>query len=125
MRLAFTGVIMLEVEKVDRSVSEKGDGAVFARVTKFEGFPERLGELRHAVVERALPAVRRLDGFAGALVLADRQSGNVQVVVLWETEEAMNASEDSAYWFRTYSAETADERITGVERYELLFSEVV
>jgi hypothetical protein len=37
----------------------------------------------------------------------------------------MNASEDSAYWFRIYSAETAGEQITGVERYEVIFSEVV
>ncbi len=125
MRLAFTGVMMLEVDNVDRLVSEKGDGSVFARVTKFEGSPERLDELRYAVVERILPAVRRLDGFAGALVLADRQNGNVQVVVLWESEEAMSASEDSAYWFRTYGAEAAGERITGVERYEVIFSEVV
>jgi heme-degrading monooxygenase HmoA len=98
---------------------------VFARITKFEGSPERLDELRYAVVERALPAVRRLEGFAGTLVLADRQNGNVQVVVLWESEEAMSASEDSAYWFRTYSAEAAGERITGVERYEVIFSEVL
>jgi hypothetical protein len=114
-----------EVESVDRSVSEKGDGDVFARITKFEGSPERLDELRYAVVERTLPAVRRLEGFAGAVVLGDRQSGNVQVVVLWETEEAMDASEESAYWFRTYSAEAADERVTGVERYEVIFSEAV
>jgi heme-degrading monooxygenase HmoA len=125
MRLAFTGVIMLEVDNVDRLVSERGDRSVFARVTKFEGSPERLDELRYAVVERILPAVRRLDGFTGALVLADRQNGNVQVVVLWESEEAMSASEDSAYWFRTYSAEAAGERITGVERYEVIFSEVL
>ena len=124
MRLAFTSVIMLEVDNVDRLVSEKGGGDVFARITKFEGSPERLDELRYAVVERTLPAVRRLDGFAGALVLADRQNGNVQVVVLWESEEAMSASEDSAYWFRTYSAEATGERITGVERYEVIFSEV-
>ncbi len=97
---------------------------MFARITKFEGSSERLDELRYAVVERTMPAVRRLDGFAGALVLADRQSGNVQVVVLWESEEAMSASEDSAYWFRTYSAEAAGEMITGVERYEVVFSEL-
>jgi heme-degrading monooxygenase HmoA len=98
---------------------------VFARITKFEGSSGRLDELRQAVVERILPAVRRLEGFAGALVLADRQNGNVQVIVLWDSEEAMSASEDSAYWFRTYGAEAAGERITGVERYEVLFSEAV
>jgi heme-degrading monooxygenase HmoA len=97
---------------------------VFARITKFEGPPERVDELRYAVVERTLPAVRRLEGFAGALVLADRQNGNVRVVILWESEQAMSASEESAYWFRAYSAETASETLTGVERYEVVFSEL-
>jgi heme-degrading monooxygenase HmoA len=97
---------------------------VFARITRFEGPPEQVDELHHAVVERTLPAVRRLDGFAGAQVLADHQSGKVQVVILWESEQAMSASEDSAYWFRIYSAEAASETVTGVERYEVVFSEL-
>ena len=97
---------------------------MFARITKFEGPPERVEEFRYAVVERTLPAVGRLEGFAGALVLADRQSGNLQVIILWESEQAMSASEDSAYWFRTYSAEAASETVTDVERYEVVVSEL-
>ena len=97
---------------------------MFARITKFEGPPERVEELRYAVVERTLPAVGRLEGFAGALVLADRQSGNLQVIILWESEQAMSVSEESAYWFRTYSAEAASETVTSVERYEVVLSEL-
>jgi heme-degrading monooxygenase HmoA len=97
---------------------------VFARITRFEGPPEQVDELRSAIVEHALPAARRLDGFAGALVLADHQSGKVQVVILWESEQAMSGTEDSAYWFRIYSAEAASETVTGVERYEVVFSEL-
>jgi hypothetical protein len=48
----------------------------------------------------------------------------VEVVILWESEQAMSASEDSAYWFRIYSAEAASETVTGVERYEVVFSEL-
>ena len=97
---------------------------MFARITTFEGPPERVEELRYAVVDRTLPAVERLEGFAGALVLANRQSGNLQVIILWESEHAMSASEESAYWFRTYSAEAASETVTDVERYEVVFSEL-
>ena len=97
---------------------------MFARITRFEGPPERIDELRYAVVERAMPAVRRLEGFAGAMLLAERTSGKVQVLVMWESEQAMNATEDSAYWFRTYSAEAADETVTEVERYEMIFSDL-
>jgi heme-degrading monooxygenase HmoA len=97
---------------------------VFARITKFEGPPERVDELVHAALEKVLPQLRRFDGFNGALALTDRQSGKVQVVVLWESEQAMIASEESAYWFRVYSAEVASETVTGVERYEVVFSEL-
>ncbi len=97
---------------------------MFARITRFEGPSDRIEELRYAVVERALPAVRRLEGFAGAMLLADRKSGKVQVLIMWESERAMNATEDSAYWFRAYSAEAADETVTDVERYEIVFSEL-
>jgi hypothetical protein len=80
-------------------------------------------EYRRALVEHMLPAVRRLEGYQGVLILADRQSGKVVGVALWESEEAMRASEEAAYWFRTYGAEAASERVTSVERYEVVFSE--
>ena len=59
------------------------------------------------------------------LILADRQAGKVVGVALWESEEAMGASEEAAYWFRTYGAEASGERVTSVGRYEVVFSEAV
>jgi hypothetical protein len=56
--------------------------------------------------------------------LADHVSGRVLVVALWETEEFLHAREESAFWFRTYGAEAAGERITNVERYEVILSEL-
>jgi heme-degrading monooxygenase HmoA len=97
---------------------------VFARITTYEGRPERVDEFRGAMVEHVLPALRRLPGFRGVVFLADHQSGKVLGVAFWETEESMRASEESAYWFRTYGAEAASERITGVERYEIVLSEL-
>ncbi|MDP8948556.1 MAG: antibiotic biosynthesis monooxygenase [Actinomycetota bacterium] len=97
---------------------------MFARITTFQGRPERVTEFRHAMEEHVLPALRRLPGFQGVLFLADQESGKVLGVALWETEESMRASEDSAYWFRAYGAEAASERITGVERYEIILSDL-
>jgi heme-degrading monooxygenase HmoA len=108
----------------DRSVNEREGGGVFARITTFEGRPERVTEFRHAMEEHVLPALRRLPGFQGVLFLADHESGKVLGVALWETEESMRASEESAYWFRSYGAEAASERITGVERYEIILSDL-
>jgi heme-degrading monooxygenase HmoA len=97
---------------------------MFARITTFEGRSEGLEEFRRSMVEHVMPALRRLPGFQGILFLSDHQSGKLLAVALWESEESMRSSEDSAYWFRAYGAETANERITSVERYEVILSEL-
>ena len=97
---------------------------MFARITTYKGRPEGVDEFRHAMEEHVLPALRRLPGFQGVLFLADHESGKVLGVALWETEESMHDSEESAYWFRAYGAEAASERITGVERYEIIVSDL-
>jgi len=75
-------------------------------------------------IEHVLPALRQQDGFSGALVLVERASGKVLGLTLWENEQAMNATEEAAYWLRVFSAEAAGGMITDVERYEVIFSEV-
>ena len=71
-----------------------------------------------------LPQLKRYEGFNGALALADRGSGKVLTVLLWKSEEAMRVSEEASYWYRRYSAEAAGDKVTSVERYEVLFSEM-
>jgi heme-degrading monooxygenase HmoA len=96
---------------------------VFARVSTFEGPPETVDERTRHAGEQVLLALRELDGFSGVLGLADRQGGRVVAVTLWETEEAMRASEEAANRLREDSAEAADETVAGVERYEVTFGE--
>ena len=95
---------------------------MFARVSTYEGRPERLDEMRHEGVEHVLPALEMQDGYSGGFVLADRQSGKVLAVTLWESEQAMDATEDASHWLRIFSAEAGGGTISGVERYEVLFS---
>jgi heme-degrading monooxygenase HmoA len=80
--------------------------------------------MTHEIIEHVLPALRQQDGFSGALVLVERASGKVLGLTLWESEQAMNATEEAAYWLRVFSAEAAGGMITDVERYEVIFSEV-
>jgi heme-degrading monooxygenase HmoA len=116
---------MVGMENVDHWASQwVRRCGVFARVSTFEGHPERVDELVRAATEKVLPQLRRLDGFNGALALADRHSGKVLTLILWESEQAMRVSEGPSYWFRAYSAEAADEKVTSVERYEVVFSEL-
>jgi heme-degrading monooxygenase HmoA len=97
---------------------------MFARVSTFEGDPEQVDELTRYAEEQVVPALRELDGFNGVLGFADRQSGKVLAVTLWESEQAMRASEEAANQLRDESAEAAGETIAGVERYEVTFAEL-
>lgn len=97
---------------------------MFARISTFEGQPERVDEMSREAVEHVLPALRRQDGFGGVLAFAERQSGRVLALSLWESEGAMEASDEASYWFRAFSAAAAGGTVTGVERYEVIISEL-
>ena len=96
---------------------------MFARTTIGEALPERLDKMTHEIREHVLPALRMQDGFVDVLVLGERESGKVLAVSLWESEQAMNATEEVAYWGRVFSAEAAGGMVRGVERYEVFISE--
>ena len=97
---------------------------MFARATFGEAPPERLDQATQEIVEHVLPALRIQDGFNGALILVERGSGKVLGVTLWESEQAMDATEEAAHWLRVFSAEAAGGMVTGVARYDVLFSGV-
>jgi len=80
--------------------------------------------MHHEGIEHVLPALEMQDGFSGGLVLADRQSGKVLAVTLWESEQAMDATEDASNWLRIFSAESGGGTIGSVQRYEVFFSAI-
>jgi ABC-type microcin C transport system permease subunit YejB len=47
-------------------------------------------------------------------------SGKVQMVTLWESEQAMNQSEQDAEHLRSATARAAGGEVAGVERYEVV-----
>jgi heme-degrading monooxygenase HmoA len=97
---------------------------MFARVSTYEGRPEQLDEMHHEGIEHVLPALEMQDGFNGGLVLADRQSGKVLAVTLWESEQAMDATEDASHWLRIFSAQSSGGTISSVQRYEVFFASI-
>jgi heme-degrading monooxygenase HmoA len=97
---------------------------MFARVSTYEGRPEQLDEMHHEGLEHVLPALEMQDGFSGGLVLADRQSGKFLVVTLWESDQAMDATEDASHWLRIFGAESGGGTISSVQRYEVFFSAI-
>ena len=59
---------------------------MYARMSKLEGPPEQVDELGRIAAEWLAPSLSEMEGFHGILALADRQSGEVQMVSLWESE---------------------------------------
>ncbi len=99
--------------------SWKGGGGMFARVSQYTVKPERLHKGRRAVEDHVVPALRMQPGYSGGLLLGDPHSGKVLTVSLWENEEAMHATDEASYWFRTFGAEAAGVTIADVETYEV------
>ena len=95
-----------------------------ARVTTMEGTSERLDEGLREIREDVLPQLQQQDGYKGFVVFDNRQSGKLIGFSLWESEQAMRASEEVADRTRRESAGVMDDTIAGVERYEVALFEV-
>jgi hypothetical protein len=93
-----------------------------ARVTTLEGPPERMDDATRFVREQVLPQLQQLDEFKGFLALGDRQSGKVLGVALWESEEALRATDEAAARIRGGVAEASGGAATvaSVEDYEVI-----
>jgi heme-degrading monooxygenase HmoA len=92
---------------------------VFARVSSYTGASDEIDEAIRQVRENMLPKLKQLDGYMGAYLLVDRQNGKSLAVTLWESEEAMSASEEAADSLRSDVADALGTQMVGVERYEV------
>jgi heme-degrading monooxygenase HmoA len=96
-----------------------GEGASAARVSSLEGSPDRVDEGIRKAREETLEKVRELPGSKGVLALADRSSGRVKFITLWESAEALRASEERANRLREQAAQSGGQQIARVDRYEV------
>jgi hypothetical protein len=97
---------------------------MYARVTTLESPPEKMDDATRHVQEQLIPQLRQIDGFKGFIALGDRQSGKTLGVVLWESEEALRASEEAASGLRGGAADATGSRVADVDRYEVTVFEV-
>ncbi|MDP9478473.1 MAG: hypothetical protein M3R38_22795, partial [Actinomycetota bacterium] len=87
---------------------------MYARVNTFEGPSERVDEAIRTVREQVLPQLQRQGGFKGLTGMVEPQAGKVIGVTLWESEEALSASEQEADRLRRESAQAGEQTIAGV-----------
>lgn len=95
---------------------------MYARISRVQAPPERIGELIEAVKTKALPALRAMPGYAGCSAGVDRSSGDAQVISFWDSQQALEDSREKATGLRT-SVTAGLATITSVKEYEQLLME--
>ena len=97
---------------------------MYARVTTLEGSPDKMDDATRHVQEQMLPQLQQMDGFKGFIALRDRGSGKLRGLALWESEEALRATDEAAARIRGEVQEATGATIASVENYEVAIFEV-
>jgi heme-degrading monooxygenase HmoA len=70
---------------------------MYARVVKVEVNPAQRDETKRIFTD-VINSGRDVDGFEGAMLLIDPETGKGMSLTLWESEQAMLAAEQSDWW---------------------------
>jgi hypothetical protein len=95
-----------------------------ARLTTVEGVPpDKMDDAARHLREQVLPQLQQLDGFEGFIAVRDRENGRLRGLALWESEDALRATEDAAARIRGGVTEATGGTVAGVENYEVVVFE--
>ena len=92
---------------------------MLARVTTIQMDPTRIDEAIRQLEAQDIARWKEIDGFKGATILVDRDSGKVIGTTYWESREQMDASEELVQESRQRAAETGGGGVQSVERFEV------
>ena len=112
------------VEVYEVAVHEAEEGVAAARVSTLEGPPERIDEALYHARENIFPRAKQLSGWTGVVALVDRESGRMRLITLWESADALRATEEQADRLRQEAAEAGGQRIVSVDSYEISVAEL-
>ena len=98
---------------------------MYARVSEYAVPPEGQNEALRAVEEHIGPSLRMQSGYLGDWLFGDRENGRMLSVTLWETEEAMHATDEHAHWYRAFGAQETGGEVRSTRFFEVLRSENV
>ena len=96
---------------------------MYGRMTRLQSSPDSIDKGISFFKENVAPKARSTPGNAGAILLVDRKSGAAIGITLWETTEALNASEQFGISSRTQSATAAGGSVIDVYRYEQVMAD--
>lgn len=92
---------------------------MYARVSTYEGSVEDYDAGLVKMQTDIAPQVRKMSGSAGLLSMIDRSTGRGLSITLWDSEEAMVATRESANQVRSQAASAMGSRIVDVTEYEV------
>jgi hypothetical protein len=96
---------------------------MYLRTTRLQSPPDAIEKGISYFKEKVLPAAKATPGNAGAVLLVDRKTGSAVGITLWETAQALSASEQMGVTSRTQSAAAMGGSIVNVERFEQVIQE--
>lgn len=92
---------------------------MFARIGTWQGSADEVEQWISRAREHVKPSLRQDAGLAAAYWLVDRAAGKGLIVTLWESEEAMRASEEARLRRQADTAAATGARVT-TDRYEVV-----
>jgi hypothetical protein len=107
------------VNTYEVAIHEVLDEAKAARVSTIRATPETVDELVRFAEDTILPEARELDGWTGVIGIVNRSAGKAKLITLWESEEALQASETAGDDLRRRSAEHVSGEIAAVGRFQV------
>jgi heme-degrading monooxygenase HmoA len=93
-------------------------------MTTIDADPDRIDDLVREVESGVMPVLKEQDGFKGFTVHVDRSSGKVVGTSYWESQEALEASEEAVRGAREEAAERGGGSAT-VEVFEVAIDTMV
>lgn len=98
---------------------------MFARVTTFQGDPERMVEGARIFREEVVPWLRDSTGFRGVIVMVDRENERAIGVSFWTTKETATDAFTSGASLRDEVAASVGTTMTGEEFYEVVTAQAL
>jgi hypothetical protein len=92
---------------------------MYGRLTIIDGDPGRLDQLPEPQ-EATIPRPNEMPGLLALYCLIDRETGRGASLSIWDSREAMEASEDRAGEQRVQAVEAGSGNVVSVERMEVV-----
>ncbi|MEU5431855.1 antibiotic biosynthesis monooxygenase [Streptomyces sp. NPDC020719] len=100
--------------------SPKVDAGGGFRLARFRIPPDKLDEMAEVFRSSALPTLETTPGFAGAALLADRNTGFGSVGTLWQTRDALAGSRSAQAASRAKAAAATSMSVIALEEFEVV-----